>query len=104
MILAIEDEIYDEGCEGYGFDAAITHNEKSYELPSILNPQSRKQTNLTSTKAASSIGFSPSARLSANILLISTVSPLCMATPNGIFRPRAPLGAPCLWMTIRCAS
>ena len=44
MILAIkEDEIYDEGCEGYGFDAAITHNEKSYELP--MNPQS-KRTNI----------------------------------------------------------
>ncbi len=42
VILAIEDEIYDEGCEGFGFDAAATHNEKSYELPVYFEPTVKK--------------------------------------------------------------
>jgi hypothetical protein len=42
VILAIEDEIYDEGCEGYGFDAAATHDEKSYELPVYFEPTVKK--------------------------------------------------------------
>lgn len=41
VILAIEDEIYDEGCEGYGFDAAATHHEKSYELPVYFEPSDK---------------------------------------------------------------
>ena len=38
IILAIEDEIYDEGCQGYGFDAAIAHDGKSYEMPVYFEP------------------------------------------------------------------
>lgn len=43
MILAIEDEIYNEGCEGYGFDAASSHTEKSYDLPVYFEPTDGRQ-------------------------------------------------------------
>lgn len=33
VILAIQDETYDEGCEGYGFDASGDHDSHSYRLP-----------------------------------------------------------------------
>lgn len=33
LILAIQDEMYDEGCQGYGFDASATHDTRSYQLP-----------------------------------------------------------------------
>lgn len=33
LILAIQDETYDEGCQGYGFDASATHDDRSYQLP-----------------------------------------------------------------------
>jgi hypothetical protein len=38
---AIEDEIYDEGCQGYGGDAAIKHDGLIYEQRVYIQPQLR---------------------------------------------------------------
>jgi hypothetical protein len=38
LIQAIQDEIYDEGCQGYGFDASRHHGDNSYDLPLYVKP------------------------------------------------------------------
>jgi hypothetical protein len=38
VVQAIEDEIYDEGCQGYGFDAAESHSANRYQLRVYIDP------------------------------------------------------------------
>ena len=41
IVQAIEDEIYDEGCQGYGDDAAVKHDGFTYEQRVYVQPQLR---------------------------------------------------------------
>jgi hypothetical protein len=43
LALAIEDEIYDEGCQGYGADASAGVQNESYELPLYIKPSLNDQ-------------------------------------------------------------
>lgn len=38
LVEAIQDEIYDEGCQGYGYDAAAIHSGRTYDLPLYIQP------------------------------------------------------------------
>ena len=38
LTLAIQDEMYDEGCEGYGYDASGVGHGTTYGLPLYVNP------------------------------------------------------------------
>lgn len=38
LVQAIQDEIYDEGCQGYGYDASGSANGTKYELPLYVKP------------------------------------------------------------------
>jgi hypothetical protein len=39
VIQAIQDELYDEGCQGYGFDAAAEHGKGWYQLRAYVKPE-----------------------------------------------------------------
>ena len=43
VTLAIEDEIYDEGCQGYGADASESIQDGHYELPLYIKPSLNDQ-------------------------------------------------------------